>query len=66
MGSRRNKKRRAVEQLGEIPISREDREKIEEEQEATASRLLRSSSAHFSVVSEVDYASLPPLREFQT
>lgn len=28
-----------------------------------ATRLLRSSSAHFSVVSEVDYSSLPPLRK---
>jgi hypothetical protein len=28
-----------------------------------ATRLLRSSSAHFSVVSEIDYTSLPPLRK---
>ena len=28
-----------------------------------ATRLLRTSSAHLSVVSEVDYSSLPPLRE---
>ena len=28
-----------------------------------ATRLLRSSSAHFSVVSEVDYSTMPPLRE---
>lgn len=32
--------------------------------EKEATRLLRSSSAHFSVVSEVDYASLPPPRKF--
>ena len=31
--------------------------------EVAASRLLRSSSARFAVVSEMDYASLPPIRE---
>jgi hypothetical protein len=36
----------------------------EEEHEATVGRLLRSSSARFAVVSELDYASLPPLRKF--
>jgi len=36
----------------------------EEEQEAAASRLLRSSSSRFTVVSEVDYANLPPMRKF--
>src|ERR1700722_3161403 len=36
----------------------------EEDQEAAVSHLLRSSSARFAVVSEIDYASLPPLREF--
>lgn len=35
-----------------------------ETNEGDATRLLRSSSAHFSVVKEVDYASLPPIREF--
>jgi hypothetical protein len=34
----------------------------EEEHEAAASRLLRSSSSRFTVVSEVDYANLPPMR----
>jgi len=33
----------------------------EEEHEATVGRLLRSSSTRFAVVSELDYASLPPL-----
>ncbi len=32
--------------------------------DAAVSRLLRSSSAHFNVVSEVDYSTLPPLREY--
>ena len=36
----------------------------EEEHEATVGRLLRSSSTRFAVVSELDYASLPPLRKF--
>ena len=31
--------------------------------DVAATRLLRSSSAHFSVVSEVDYTTLPPIRE---
>lgn len=35
----------------------------EEEHEAAVGRLLRSSSARFAVVSEVDYTSLPPLRK---
>ena len=34
--------------------------------ELAASRLLRSSSAKFSVVSEVDYSALPPIRESNT
>ena len=38
----------------------------EEEHEATVGRLLRSSSARFAVVSELDYTSLPPLRMFIT
>ncbi len=34
----------------------------QQEQEGDVTRLLRSSSAHFAVVSEMDYSSLPPLR----
>ena len=39
--------------------------RVDEEQnlEAAESRLLRSSSAHFTIVSEVDYTELPPIRE---
>ncbi|KII85883.1 hypothetical protein PLICRDRAFT_31448 [Plicaturopsis crispa FD-325 SS-3] len=33
----------------------------QDKQDRQAARLLRSSSAHFAVVSEIDYASLPPL-----
>lgn len=36
----------------------------EDEQEAAVSRLLRSSSSRYAVVAELDYASLPPLREY--
>ncbi|KDQ61376.1 hypothetical protein JAAARDRAFT_171553 [Jaapia argillacea MUCL 33604] len=34
---------------------------LEQDPEDAASRLLRSSSAHFSVVTELDYTSMPPL-----
>lgn len=71
MGSKKGKKSKR-EQLGGMPYEQTahaatqgdllDRKKEEEEQEAKASRLLRSSSAHFAVVSEVDYTSLPPIR----
>lgn len=36
----------------------------DQEHEADIGRLLRSSSARYAVVSEVDYASFPPLRRF--
>jgi hypothetical protein len=35
----------------------------EEEHEVTVGRLLRSSSTRYAVVSETDYASLPPMRK---
>jgi hypothetical protein len=35
----------------------------DQEHEAAVGRLLRSSSARYAVVSELDYASLPPLRK---
>jgi len=35
----------------------------DEDTEIAANLLLRSSSARFAVVSEVDYTSLPPLRK---
>lgn len=34
-----------------------------QERETDANRLLRSSSAHFKVVKQVDYSTLPPLRK---
>lgn len=33
------------------------------DQQAAVNRLLRSSSTHFSILSETDYHSLPPIRE---
>ena len=36
---------------------------MDQEHEADIGRLLRSSSARYAVVSELDYASFPPLRE---
>ncbi|KAI0046212.1 hypothetical protein FA95DRAFT_1520503 [Auriscalpium vulgare] len=65
LGSKKNKKRRAPLEpcpTGTTQASNSgDRRKEEHDSEAAASRLLRSSSSHFAVVSEVDYASLPPI-----
>ncbi|TDL23951.1 hypothetical protein BD410DRAFT_720025 [Rickenella mellea] len=61
MGSKKNKKKRNEQPLFDPNLHRERRRREEQEQEAVASRLLRSSSAHFAVVSEVDYSSLPPI-----
>jgi hypothetical protein len=66
-GSRRNKKRRAAlstETRYKHPLSREDARRQNEEQEDIANSLLRSSSLRYAVVKEVDYSSLPPLREY--
>jgi hypothetical protein len=66
-GSRRNKKRRgalSTETRSKYPLSREDARKQQEEQEEIANSLLRSSSLRYAVVNEVDYSSLPPLREY--
>jgi len=40
-----------------------ERDRDKDNGEAAATRLLRSSSARFAVVSEMDYTSLPPIRE---
>ncbi|VDB94264.1 unnamed protein product [Peniophora sp. CBMAI 1063] len=68
LGSRKGKKQRnqltsaSTPGLNDFPpTSRNDRRKEEREQEDAARRLLRSSSAHFTVVSEVDFTSLPPM-----
>ncbi|KZV74531.1 hypothetical protein PENSPDRAFT_601362 [Peniophora sp. CONT] len=68
LGSRKGKKRRNQLTSASTPglndvqqPTRNDRRKEEREQEDAARRLLRSSSAHFTVVSEIDYSSLPPL-----
>ena len=41
----------------------EELQVVDQEHEADIGRLLRSSSARYAVVSELDYASFPPLRE---
>ncbi len=67
LGSRRSKKRRAAlsyETRPNPPLSREDARRQQEEQEEIANRLLRSSSLRYAVVNEVDYSSLPPIREY--
>ncbi|KAI0064026.1 hypothetical protein BV25DRAFT_1914682 [Artomyces pyxidatus] len=61
IGSKRNKKRRALQAESSAVHNKEDRKQQERDQEAAASRLLRSSSSRFNVVHEVDYTSLPPL-----
>ena len=69
LGSRKGKKRRnqltsaSTPGLNDMPTTRNDKRKEEREQEEAARRLLRSSSAHFTVVSEVDYTALPPMRK---
>ena len=63
-GSRKSKKRRA-ETRSKHPMTREDARKQQEEQEEIANRILRSSSLRYAVVNEVDYSSLPPLREYR-
>ena len=67
-GSRRSKKRRAAlstETRSKHPLSREDARRQQEEQEEIANDLLRSSSLRYAVFKEVDYSSLPPLREYR-
>jgi hypothetical protein len=61
-------KRRAAYETRSLPLSRDSQEwrRLQEEQEEIASRLLRSSSLRYAVVNEVDYSSLPPLREYNS
>ena len=65
-GSRSKKRRAALstETRYKHPLSREDARRQNEEQEEIANSLLRSSSLRYAVVKEVDYSSLPPLREY--
>ncbi|KZT27917.1 hypothetical protein NEOLEDRAFT_1176493 [Neolentinus lepideus HHB14362 ss-1] len=63
--SRRGKKKRIPLECDPVeyalPYSETRAGRQNNEHEASASRLLRSSSAHFAVVNEVDYSNLPPL-----
>ncbi|TCD69511.1 hypothetical protein EIP91_007441 [Steccherinum ochraceum] len=63
MGSRKSKKgRRQHNHNAEpMPVDAQGRLRAVEPWQNEATRLLRSSSAHFTVVSEVDYSTLPPL-----
>jgi hypothetical protein len=61
IGTRRSKKQKGVDVYDVPPVP--DLRRQHEQQEETVNRLLRSSSARFAVMREVDYASLPPLRE---
>jgi hypothetical protein len=60
VGKKRNKQKTGVSNHPKHELLRPIEE---DEQEAAASRLLRSSSLRFAVVHEVDYSSLPPLRK---
>ncbi len=66
-GSRSKKRRAALsaETRSKYPLSREEARRQQEEQEEIANSLLRSSSLRYAVVNEVDYSSLPPLREYR-
>ncbi|KAJ3524419.1 hypothetical protein NM688_g8567 [Phlebia brevispora] len=63
LGSRKSKRKHEARTAQVDPAGRVVRaqEPWQQDQEGDVTRLLRSSSAHFSVVNEVDYASLPPL-----
>ncbi|OCH96248.1 hypothetical protein OBBRIDRAFT_787323 [Obba rivulosa] len=62
LGSRKSKSAKKKQQQCRAQVDHEGRiVHRDEPEEQNINRLLRSSSAHFSVVSEVDYASLPPL-----
>ncbi|EMD39147.1 hypothetical protein CERSUDRAFT_72350 [Gelatoporia subvermispora B] len=62
LGSRKSKAAKKKQQQSNAQVDHEGRiVHRDESEEQNANRLLRSSSAHFSVVAEVDYASLPPL-----
>lgn len=61
LGTRRSKKQKGVDVYDVPPVP--DLRRQHEQQEETVNRLLRSSSARFAVMREVDYTSLPPLRE---
>lgn len=60
IGSKKNKKRPHIVHNVDAGL----RAIEEEEHEAAIGRLLRSSSARYAIVSELDYASLPPLRKY--
>ncbi|KIM90494.1 hypothetical protein PILCRDRAFT_185278 [Piloderma croceum F 1598] len=61
IGTRRSKKQKGVDVYDVPPVP--DLRRQHEQQEEAVNCLLRSSSARFAVMREVDYASLPPLRE---
>lgn len=65
LGSRKSKRRNDARATHVDPSGRIIRaqESWQQDQEGDVTRLLRSSSTHFSVVNEVDYSTLPPLRK---
>jgi hypothetical protein len=68
IGSKKNKNtKKRLQIVHNVPTSlqpvSEDRLLADDSGEVVASQLLRSSSARYAVVNEVDYSSLPPLRK---
>ena len=61
LGSKKNKKR-SLQIVHNVPLD-SNNQLVPEDSESAANRLLRSSSSRYRVVEEVDYASLPPIRE---
>lgn len=65
LGSRKSKRKNDARATQVDPSGRllRTQEPWQQDQEGDVTRLLRSSSTHFSVVNEVDYSTLPPLRK---
>ena len=68
LGSRKSSKRKESRPAQSVPSAKTPRSEAQwqRDQEGDVTRLLRSSSSHFNVVKEVDYLTLPPIREFQS
>ena len=66
LGSSKSRKNKKKQNAANARVDAEGRilsDKRVQDPDTSANRLLRSSSTKFSVMSEIDYTSLPPLRE---
>lgn len=66
VGGKRKRKNgdKDVSKKGAVPSGSSRTLPLPQEQEAVVNRLLHSSSTHFSVLSETEYRSMPPIRQF--